>query len=224
MVCHGQYGLPDYIEDGIIMTVSGFIDESGKFKDHKIICLGCVASFNQHVDEFAHAWGSLLAMNGMKKFHATKALKHHVPLGTKNAALGLENRIDALIPFIDCIRKYLAIAMGCWIDVKAFKALPSHFFQVFGHDPSYMAFMRTILQVVDFTPDRDGLVLVCDEDEETALPFYKLYRRIKQVMPEVKRKLNAISFCDDNAVFAVQAADFVASMVRLDALSDYSRH
>jgi Protein of unknown function (DUF3800) len=205
------------------MTVSAFIDESGKFKDHKIICIGCVAAFNQHVDEFAHEWGRLLALNGMKNFHATKALKHHVPLGVRNAALGLKDRTDALLPFIACIRKYLSVAIGLWIDVKVFNGLPPHFFQVFGHDPSYMAFVRTILQAVDFTPDRDGMVLVCDEDQETALAFYRLYRRVKQVMPSVKRKLQAISFCDDNAVFAVQAADLVASMVRLDALARRDR-
>ena len=208
------------------MTVSGFIDESGKFKDHKVICIGCVAAFSQRIDDFAREWGRLLALNGMKNFRASKALKHHVPLGTKNSALGLKDRTDALLPFIACIRKYLEIAIGCWIDVKAFKALPSHFFQVFGNDPSYMAFVRTLLQVVDFTPDRDGLVLACDEDEETALQFYRLYRRIKKVMPGVKRKLGAISFCDDNQVFAIQGADLVASMVRLDALArrDKKKH
>jgi hypothetical protein len=147
-------------------------------------------------------------------------------LGKKNAALGLENRIDALLPFIACIRKYLGVAIGCWVDVKAFRSLPGHFFQVYGHDPVYMAFARTILQVAEFTPDRDGLALVCDEDEETAISFYRLYRRIKKVMPDVKRKLAAISFCDDNAVFGVQAADFIASMVRLDALArrDKKKH
>jgi hypothetical protein len=162
----------------------------------------------------------------MKNFHTTKTLKHHVPLGTKTDALGIEKRTEALLPFVACIRKYLEVAIGCWVDAKAFKALPSHFFKVYGDDPAYMAFVRTMLQVVDFTPDRDGLVLVCDEDEQTALQFYKLYRRIKKVMPGVKQKLNAISFCDDKFVFAVQAADFVASMVRLDALArrDKKKH
>ena len=199
------------------MTVSSFIDESGKFRDHKVICIGCVAGFNQHVDDFAHEWGRLLQLNGMKNFHTNRSLKHHVTLGTKNDALGIEKRIHALLPFIACIRKNLEVAMGCWVDVKAFKSLPSHFFKVFGDDPSYMAFVRTMLQIVDFIPDRDGLVLVCDEDEETAVQFYRLYRRVKRVMPKVRSKLNAISFCDDNYVFGVQASDFIASLVRLDA-------
>ena len=60
------------------------------------------------------------------------------------------------------------------------------------------------MQVVDFTPDSDGILLVCDEDEEAVLQFYALYRRIKKVMPGVKRKLAAISFCDDTQVMAVQ--------------------
>jgi hypothetical protein len=208
------------------MTISGFIDESGKFKDHRIICIGCVAAFNEHVEDFAHEWGRLLALNGMKTFHTTKALKHHVPLGEKTDALGLGKRTEALLPFVACIRKHLEIAIGCWVDAKAFKALPSHFFRVFGDNPAYMAFMRTMQRILDFAPPRDGIVLVCDEDEETAFEFYKLYRRIKKVMPGVRKKLNAISFCDDNFVFAVQAADFVASMVRLDALArrDKKKH
>src|SRR6266436_6670581 len=101
------------------MTVSGFIDESGKFRDHKVICIGCVAAFNQHVQDFALEWGKLLYVNGMKSFHTTRALRHHVPLGTKTDAIGVEKRIDALLPFIACIRKNLEVAIGCWIDVKA---------------------------------------------------------------------------------------------------------
>lgn len=148
------------------MTVSGFIDESGKFNDHKIISIGCVAAFNEHIHGFAQEWGRLLQLNGMKNFHTSKALRHHVPLGLKTEAIGIEKRIDALLPFVACIRQHLGVVIGCWIDVKAFKSLPPHFFRVFGKDPSYMAFVRTLLQVVDFTPDRDGLVLVCDEDEK----------------------------------------------------------
>src|SRR5882672_4058298 len=125
----------------ISMTVSGFIDESGKFRDHKIICIGCVAAFNERLGGFAQEWGRLLQSNGMMNFHATKALRHHVPLGTKIEAKGLEQRIDALLPFIACIRKHLEVVIGCWVDAKAFKELPSDFFRVFGNDPSYMAFV-----------------------------------------------------------------------------------
>lgn len=201
------------------MNVSAFFDESGKFKDHRIICIGCVAAFNEHVDSFADEWGRLLALNGMKSFHAQKALKHHVPLGTRNEALGPENRVEALLPFIACIRKHLEVAVGCWVDAKAFKALPSNFYRVYGKDPSYMAFVRTLLQVMDFAGESDQIAIACDEDEQTALDFYKLYKSVKQVMPKAKQKVKAISFCDDTALFAIQASDFVASMVRLDALS-----
>lgn len=217
----GPSGIPSeaYNPRGVAMQVSSFFDESGKFKDHRIIAIGCVAALNQHLDSFADEWGRLLALNGMKAFHTTKALRHHVPLGTKNDALGLKKRITALLPFVACIRKHLEVAVGCWIDVKAFKALPSHFFKVFGNDPSYMAFVRSLLHVLDFTGDNDQIVLVCDEDEQTALAFYGLYKRVKMVMADVRCKLKAISFGDDTALFAVQASDFVASMVRLDALS-----
>jgi hypothetical protein len=185
-----------------------------------------VAAFNQHVDDFAHEWGRLLQLNGMKDFHTSQALRHRIPLSKKVDALGVEKRTDALLPFIACIRKHLDMAIGCWVDVKVFKSLPPHFLKVFGNDPSYMAFVRTLMQVIDFTPERDGLVMVCDEDEETASEFYRLYRRVKKVWPGAKDKMSAISFCDDHFVFGVQAADFVASMVRLDALArrDKKKH
>ena len=37
--------------------VSAFVDESRKFKDHKVIAIGCVAGYNEQVGEFAQEWG-----------------------------------------------------------------------------------------------------------------------------------------------------------------------
>jgi hypothetical protein len=199
------------------MTVSSFFDESGKFKDHEIISIGCVAAFNQHVEEFARNWGRLLHINGLKELTAKQALNHKRPLSAKVDAFGVRNRTDALVPFIDCMRKHLEVIVGCVVDVAEFKSLPPHFFQVFGKDPAYMAFVRCIQEVCHFTPSNDGIVLCCDEDEETTLAFYRLYKQVKRKMPGLKRKLNAISFCDDRVLFGLQASDFVASLIRLDA-------
>jgi hypothetical protein len=86
-----------------------------------------------------------------------------------------------------------------------------------GNDPCYVAFAREILQITDFCGEKDGLSLICDEDEETAPNFYKLYRRIKKVWPKAKDKLAGITFADDKFLFALQAADLVASLIRLEA-------
>jgi hypothetical protein len=45
-------------------TVTAFFDESGKFKDHKVISFGGVAGFNEEFNPFADEWGRLLYRNG----------------------------------------------------------------------------------------------------------------------------------------------------------------
>jgi Protein of unknown function (DUF3800) len=200
------------------MTVSAFFDESGKFKDHKVIVMACVAAFADQVNnDFAPEWGRLLRLHGLKYLTAKKALNHRRPLSEKNPALGVAKRTKALTDFVMCIRKHLQVVIGCAVDVRYFKKLPPHFFQVYGHDPSYLAFVRAILQVSDFAPDGEKISIICDEDEETALPFYKLYRRIKKVLPSARKKLAAVSFADDKVMYALQAADLVASLLRLDS-------
>ena len=198
------------------MNVSGFIDESGKADTSKVISIGCVASYNNHFDDFVQGWGRLLALNGLKEFHANKAFQHYKPLSKRVDAIGVQSRIDALMPFVLCIRKHLQFAAGCVVDVRAFKKLPKMFFKGYGEDPCYMAFVRTVLYMCDYMPDRDKAVLVCDEDEKTTLPLYLHYRKIKKELPDVRQKLKAISFCESEHLFGIQAADLVASLVRLD--------
>jgi Protein of unknown function (DUF3800) len=203
--------------------VSAFVDESGKFKDHKVIAIGCVAAYNEQLHDFAQEWGRHLILNGLNDLSAKKALNYSRPLSKKNTDVGLTNRIDTLRPFVACIRKHLQVAVGCVVDVRVFKQLPSHFFQVFGSDPSYMAFMRIMLQLAEFASASDKISLICDEDEQTALAFYRLYRRIKKVAPGVQKRLVAISFADDRFLFALQAADLIAALIRLEKTAQLIR-
>jgi hypothetical protein len=124
-----------------------------------------------------------------------------------------------LLPFISCIRKHLQIAIAFVVDVRMFKKLPPHFFQVFGRDPSFLAFMRVMMHVGEFAAGKDRIMLICDEDEQTALTFYRLYRNYKRVWPGMRNRLVGISFTDDRHLFALQAADFVASLIRLETTS-----
>jgi hypothetical protein len=201
---------------GFSQQVSAFVDESGKSKDHKVIAIGCVAAYTEQLRDFAQEWNRHLVLNGLTELSAKKVLNFRRPISKKNTDTGLDNRIDTLLPFVYCIRKYLQVAMGCVVDVRTFRKLPPHFFQVVGDDPSYMAFMRTMLQVTEFASRTDKISLVCDEDEQTALAFYRLYRRLKKVWPGAREKLAAITFADDRFVFALQAADFIAAIIRLE--------
>jgi hypothetical protein len=208
------FGLPIPQKSEWLMTVSAFFDESGKFKDKKVICFGGVVSFAEHFNDFGIEWRRLLRLNGLKSLHATEAFKHRRPLSKKNQNTGLNKRINDLLPFVSCIRKYLLAVVGIAVDVRGFKELPSHFFQFYGNDPIYMAFARMALQVMEFAPDSDQISMIVDEDEETTLPFYRLYKRVKKVWPGARNKLVGLSFVDDKYLFALQASDLVAGLIR----------
>src|ERR1700730_3064555 len=102
-------------------TVNAFFDESGKFKDHKVICFGGVASYAEHVTQFAQQWSLLLLRNGITGLSAKTILNPNRPLSAKNKDVGAAKRIDALLPFIQCIRKNLLVVTGITIDVDVFK-------------------------------------------------------------------------------------------------------
>jgi hypothetical protein len=198
-------------------TVSTFFDESGKFKDKDVICFGGIASYAEDLARFSQEWGKLLAVNGIEEFSAKEAFNHRRRLGKRNSALGVRKRIAALRPFIQCIRNNLLVATGVTIDVPAFGQMPSHLFQIYGKNPALMAFLRSLVYVLDFTPPNDKISFICDDEEEMALPFYHLYRRVIKIWPGAKDKLAAISFVDSKSLWGLQAADLIAGLMRLEA-------
>lgn len=223
MVRHSQIVLPELSENfgewfvGFSYQVSAFVDESGKFKDHNIVAIASVASYTEDLANFTQEWNRHLVLNGLNELHAQKVLNYKRPLSKKNPAVGLQRRIRDLMPFISCIRRHLQVVMGCVVDVRIFKKLPPHFFKVFGNDPSLMAFMRVMMQVAQFSNGRDRVQMICDEDEGSVLNFYRLYRRFKQVWPGARNRMVGISFVDNRYLFALQAADFIASIIRLES-------
>ena len=203
------------------MGISAFLDESGKFKDHPVVSLCAIVSATAHFNAFADEWGSCLEIAGLEVISAKKVLNANRPLSHKLPALGIDKRVDALIPFIACIRKHLAFITGVAIDVAGFKGLPSHYHRIFGTDPFYTAFARTVPRIAELTPKGGKISLICDDEEQTALPMYKFYRRLKLIDSDARDKLAAISFADDSVLFGIQAADLVASVMRFEAHKNF---
>jgi hypothetical protein len=154
-------------------------------------------------------------------FRLRKAFNHRIPLGDKLPALGLDERIKAIQPYIACIRKHLEVVTGIALDVKAFKALPPHYFQILGDNPFFTAFLRMILRILELTGPKLPISLICDDEEQMAEPMYKLYRRVKLVWPEAREVFAAISFADDKRLWGLQAADIVASLFRREADKEF---
>ena len=74
-----------------------------------------------------------------------------------------------------------------------------------------------MLEIIGFINKGDKLTLICDDDEETATNFFRLYRVIKNRWPPAKQTLAAISFADDKVLFGLQASDCVAALIRMEA-------
>jgi len=205
-----------------MLTISTFFDESGKFKDHDVVSFGGVMSPSAHfAGSFASEWARCLDTNGLKTLTMKEALHTERPLSPKNPALGVENRIASLVPFINCIRKHLMVITGLAIDVRAYAALPSHYRQAMGDNPCFTAFTRALLSVLEVAHAEDKISLICDDEEETAWPMYQLFRRVKILYPDAHNKLRAITFADDRWSFGLQAADMVVSLTRQEAAKQF---
>jgi hypothetical protein len=199
------------------MSVSAFLDESGKFKDHAVVSLSAIISPTSYFDAFGKEWKNCLGFAGLDGLSARKVLNAKRPLSKTLPALGTKARTDALLPFIACVRKHVQAVTGITIDVAAFNKLPSHYRQIWGNDPFFTSFARTVAEVLRITAKGEKISLICDDEEQTALPMYHLYRRYKKIDADARKKLGAISFADDRFLYGLQAADFVASIVRLEA-------
>lgn len=204
-------------DDEWLMSISAFLDESGKFKDHAVVSLCAIVSPTSHFQAFGEEWKNCLGFVGLDVLSAKKVLNAKRPLSSSHPALGTRDRTDALLPFIACIRKNLQVINGVAIEVAAFKRLPSHYHQIFGDDPFFTSFAATVARILEITAKGSKISLICDDEEQTALPMYRLYRRYKKINAVAREKLGAISFADDRFLYGLQAADIVASILRLEA-------
>ena len=106
---------------------------------------------------------------------------------------------------------------GVAVDVAAFKSLPPHYFKILGNYPEFTSFLRAIIDVIDVIPTQDKIQIICDDEEQMGVPFFKLYRQVKREWPDARERLTAITFADDRFVLGLQAADLVASLMRQEA-------
>jgi hypothetical protein len=194
------------------MAIQAFFGESGKFQNQQSISFGGVATPYEHIDGFVTDWDQLLPAAGIETLSMKTALRFEVPLSERQPATGLVHRLDALMPFVECIRRHMMFVSGMAVKSSAFEAAPLPFKKLWGN-PIYFSFARASLELIDYAKG-DVVMLTCDEDPATAVQMYQLYTRLKQVNAEARSQLKAITFGDDEYIPALQAADLVASLIR----------
>ena len=84
-------------------------------------------------------------------------------------------------------------------------------------DPYYIAFTRGLLELVHYVQGDDRISIICDDDMETAPQCYMHYRGIRRAHEEVRQKTVALTFANDKYFPALQAADMLAYLARLEA-------
>src|SRR5689334_5634926 len=92
------------IRDSKLMAVvSVFFDESGKFRDKKVISLCGLFATESAIGRFQEKWGELLRRSNLPFLKASQALRAHRELSNIIPRQSVENRIEALKPFAACI-------------------------------------------------------------------------------------------------------------------------
>jgi hypothetical protein len=202
----------------------GWFDESGKHHDHPVVSFSGVLGPHERLAAFEDAWKELLRRYGWASLHMTKVLSvkkfsKYVQADTK------EERIEALKPFADCISKHFELGFIEAIDVKGFKSLAENVRIQLGSpdDPYLIAFTRALLHINDYVGDDGRVALVCDDDAATAWDCYRHYRSVRNVHDQIRQKTIALTFADDEYFPALQAADMLAFLTRLEAKREFYR-
>lgn len=203
---------------GLMMTLQTFLDESGKFHNNRIVSFGGMWGPTPSFPAFNQEWHYLLHNAGLEVLEMKRALNSQVPLSATNPALGTENRMQALYPFVACVRKHMPEIVGIAIDVAAFKSLVGDLHKkMFGDDPFYTAFARMVLHILSHTGPEVKAHLICDDEEAIALGMYDLYRKVRNKIPGAREGFQALTFADDRWSMGLQAADMIASLMRQEA-------
>lgn len=178
----------------------------------------------RRLEEFDFAWNELLRKYGMPWLTMKRALKPTVALGRGLRAQSIADRNEALKPFADCIRDNMEFGVVVAVDVEGYATFGSEAKRKLGsNDPHYLAFMQGLVAVVKQIRSHDKVAFICDDSEETAWNCYKLYRKLRKYDDQVRDATIAITFADDKLFPALQAADLLSSLVRLEAYRIFCR-
>jgi hypothetical protein len=197
-----------------------YCDESGKKGDHPVVTFSGVCLPHSKLAGFDTAWNQLLRQYGITSLHMAKVSRLSKGFGPKMPRHQThDERMDALIPFGDCINSHFEIGLLQACEVAGFNLLTAKQKKGLGspNDPYYIAFSRGMLEAVDYIHANDRLSLVCDDDAETAWLCYQHYRGVRRAYSKVRTKTISLSFADDEYFPALQAADMVAFLSRLEA-------
>jgi hypothetical protein len=197
-----------------------YCDESGKKSDHPVVSFSGLCITQSKVKSFDEDWDILLRHYEIDFLHMARASRLSEKQGPKMSRGQTANqRVDALMPFADCINKHFELGLLHCIDIEGFNSLSKNARHKIGSpdDPYFIAFMRGGLEIVDYCHRDDHISIICDDDRETAWDCYRHYRGLCAAREDYRDKIVSLTFADDRYFPALQAADMVAFLARLEA-------
>jgi hypothetical protein len=199
--------------------IHSFFDESGKFKHKRVISFSGVCGSGSMLEQFNEKWNHLLRQNQMDHLHMAQALRHNAPLSPKIRKQTVNERIEVLKPFASCIAENLSLGIGMVLEVEGYSNWSTVAKRKVGgsNDPVYVVFIRTMMEIKDYFGPDSQITINCDYDNQTAWNFFEIFKRLKHLDPKARKSLIALTFADDKHFPALQAADMVSSLLRLEA-------
>ena len=200
-------------------VLHSFFDESGKYKDLRVVAFCGFGACPDQLKEFDKQWERQLRRTGMDALHWVDARRYGKPLSKKIGAQNVTERIKELKPFADCVNDYLGVGVACTFDVVGYTAFTLESKELLGgtENPFYIQFLRTMLILAEYASLGERITMTCDEDEGTSWNCYRLYKQVKKVHKDIRRRLGAITFADDVHFPALQAADMLSFLCREQA-------
>lgn len=202
-----------------------YSDESGKYRKNPVITVSGVGGSSKQLKKFDEDWTELLRSYGLgEEFKMSRASDVKQTYGIKMpSGQSIEQRIQAILPFADCINEHMEIGLMQGWDVKGYNGLSLAVKAALGGspDPFHLCYIRAMLELAGYVPNGDSLSLICDDDELTAWDAYCHYRQLGQAYIELGKKLASITFAKSQFFSPLQAADLVAFVARKKASQEF---
>ena len=186
------------------------IDERGKFADSQFIALAAWISDVHRWTAFSMRWTECLDKHELQSLHTTDFMR---PFPYQGTDYDEDRKKSILQELLGIVHDFTASAFVVALDCAAYRGLKSHQRQRLLNDPRMFAFSQSmwgLMETLDAAGWKDPVSLIIDDDEEYAIQFYKLLKRVRLSGESLRSRISAICFVDDEAYEPVQAADLLA--------------
>jgi hypothetical protein len=194
------------------LMIWAYFDESGKLLNaDDFICL-CGYLGDEHWEGFTEQWGMLLRQHNLPSLHMAPLLSRKGSY--QHIKWDDDQQRDVLRQFIAPIKKNTAAFFSVSLDAKHYRAMPREAREAFGQktalDFSFQRLIKLVTKQLQTWNLDIPISMNFDYEEQFSLICLRSLAKLRSHYPEVKKLIGAITFCDSNVYYPLQAADMLA--------------